>query len=258
MTEETPGAIPESAPVAPMQPTQPVDAGGYDGGGSQPAPDDSANWQKRFSDTQSAFTKSQQELSETRKQMQTMEGRLQEITPYYEQQKKFFNPETTQPKSAWDYENGIDGAIAERDTQINDLNQNLKQMKEAYTETRVWQLQQQFSQDQNRLYNELGANEFGSQADFAEAIKQLPTYDPNWENSYLQKPGYETLRNSYRTMRGALALDPNSPLSRQIEAKKQQAFLQKQSNYLGGGQSIKFGPSETNPNSAYMTPIESV
>lgn len=216
------------------------------------------DYQKRFADTQAAFTRNQQELAEQRRITAELQSKLQEIAPYYEQQKKFFSPEEKAAKSAWDYENGIDGALTERDQKINNLEQKLENALQGLQSQSTWAVQQQFKQDQYRLYDELGKNDFGSEADFAEVIKQLPNYDPNWESNYLQRPSYETLKRSYFLMSGAARYDPNSAFARQAEAKQKQDFLNKQSNYLGSGQSIKYGPSATNPNSAYMTPIESV
>lgn len=215
------------------------------------------DYEKRFTDTQAAYTRSQQELSDTRKSVTGLEEKLNQILPYYEQQKNYFSPEKTS-NSAWDHQEGIDGAFHERDQKIGSVEEKLNQVLQNQQSIQVTQIQGQFREDQNRLYQEIGQKEFGSADDFAHIMQSLPGYDPNWELNYMKKPSYDTLKQSYYQMAGAARYDTNSAFSRLSEAKRQQDFLRKQSNYLGSGQSIKYGPSETNPNSAYMSPIESV
>lgn len=214
-------------------------------------------YEKRYKDTQSAYTRSQQELAATRQTLAELQGTVKELSPaaeYLKHNQKFFNPEATQPKSVWEAEGGIDGALSARDRQIAELNQKFEAVSQAAVAQQTWQMQQQFRQDQRRLYQEIGANEFGSEDAFAEALKTLPQHDPNWERSYLSAPSYETLKRSYYTMRGAAEYDPNSNVAKVIEARRQQAFLQKQSNYLGSN-SVNYGPSSTSPSQAYITPI---
>lgn len=213
------------------------------------------DWQKRYTDTQSAFTRSQQELAATNQSVEALKGQLEQITPFYENNKKFFNPDTNQPKSVWERDDGIDGALSERDQVINELKQEMQATRQMVAQTQLKDLADDFIGHQKRLYSEFGG-EFGTEADFSEVLKIMPQYDPNWQNSYLQSPTYETLRRSYHTMRGASEYDPSSPITRALEVQKQQAFLKKQSNYLGGGQSIQFGPDNDRPNQPYMTPVE--
>ena len=216
---------------------------------------DNIDWQKRFVDTQSAFTRSQQQLAETNRVVENLKGQVDAVAPYYEHNKKFFNPDSNQPRSVWERDDGVDGALAERDGIINELRQEMQQTRQMVAQTQLKDLADDFVSHQKRLYNEFGG-EFGNESDFSEVLKLMPQYDPNWQNSYLQSPSYETLKRSYHTMKGAAQYDPSSPITRALESQRQQAFLKKQSNYLGAGQSIQFGPDVNRPNQPYMTPVE--
>jgi len=217
--------------------------------------DNQVNYEKRFQDTQSAFTKSQQELAETRRQMEGLKGQVDQLSPYYEHNKKFFNPESQKPRSVWEREDGIDGAFSDRDQVLSQMREELTQTREMVAQSQLKDLADDFVGHQKRLYQEFGSS-IGSEEDFGEILKMMPKYDPSWQNNYLSSPTYDSLKRSYMVMRGAAEYDSASPLSKALHAQKQADFLRKQSNYLGSGQSIQYGPDQNKPNNPYMTPLE--
>ena len=225
----------------------------------------SVDYEKRYLDTQAAYTRSQQELSSMRSELSSTLQYLQEMNPYLEtvkQQQEFYQQKYNgqqKPASDYDYPDGVDGALRERDTIISQLQQEMENLKNSVVpevqRAKTYQTQQEFKSNQYRLYQEFGANEFGSAEAFGEFLKAMPQFVPNWEAQYMSQPGYDTLKQAYLTMRGAIEYQKDSPLKQQIEAKKQQDFLKKQANYLGGGV-VQYGPSPTNPNQPYMSPLQ--
>lgn len=251
MNETTPEPTPDiTADIQSAQDTQ------IDSTDSTDTTTQDVNWQQRFKDTQSAYTKGQQELAEMRRQLTEYVQQTKPALDYYQQQAEFeeYKRKQSSPSSVWDQDGGIDGAIAARDREIERLKQEHMQTQEMIAHTQSWQVKQQFKQDQYKLYKEFGGA-FGSEEAFAEILKELPKYDPNWEQNYLNAPSYDTLARSYFIMKGAAAYDPNSVLSRQEAARKEQDFLQKQGNYLGGSEPANIGPSQDNPGAAYMSPM---
>lgn len=225
------------------------------------------DYEKRYLDTQAAYTRSQQELSNMKGELASTLQYLQEVNPYIEtirQQQDFYQQKYSgqqKPASAYDYPDGVDGALRERDTIISELQQQMEELKNSVVpevqRAKSYQTQQEFKANQYRLYQEFGANEFGSPEAFGEFLKAMPQFVPNWETQYMSQPGYDTLKQAYLTMRGAIEYQKDSPLKQLIEAKKQQDFLRKQANYLGSG-AVSYGPSANNPNQPYMTPLESL
>lgn len=255
---QQPAAIPDSA--APMETSAPADTSGAPA--NQPAADtsgNSGNWEQRYKDTQAAYTQNQQKIAALESQLTEYQTSLQELTPAAElaqkMQKVFTGDQEQGPRSVYDYEDGVDGALSEIRNELAELKQAKESLNQATQEQQVWRMQKTFVEDQNRLYQEFGQEHFGSKEAFAEAIKELPKYDPMWESNYLQQPSYDTLKRSFFTMRGAAEHDPSSRLAQVLEAKRKQDFLQKQSNFLGNGTPVSYGPSE-NPNMPYMSPVE--
>lgn len=229
--------------------------------GEQQHGQDTANngtdYETRYKDVQAAYTKSQQELSDLRKQFESTKQELDPALNYYKEQQEFQQWKTGQqkPKTVWEYEGGIDGALSERDRELENLKNQVSELKHETTESKIWQKQNQFIMDQKRLYNEFGSKEFGSEEAFAEALRDLPNYDPNWQTNYLNKTNYDTLKRSYLIMRGAAQYNPDSTMAKHIAQRQEEERLAKESNYIGNGVPISFGPSKTDPNMPYMTPI---
>lgn len=225
------------------------------------------DYAKRYTDTQAAYTRSQQELSAMKGELSSTLQYLQEMNPYLEtvkQQQDFYQQKyggQQRPASAYDYPDGVDGALRERDTVISQLQQQMDELKNSVVpevqRAKTYQTQQEFKTNQYRLYQEFGAGEFGSAEAFGEFLKAMPQFVPNWEAQYMSQPGYDTLKQAYLTMRGAIEYQKDSPMKQLIEAKKQQDFLRKQANYLGAS-AVSYGPSTNNPNQPYMTPIETL
>lgn len=221
------------------------------------------DYEQRFRDTQAAYTRSQQELSQMKAELGQTMGYLKEVQPHIDlvrQQSEFYKQQYApqQPRSAYDYEDGVDGALRERDGNIEALKAEIENLKNSIVpqvqQANAFKTQQEFKANQYRLYQEFGAKEFGSAEAFGEVLKSLPAFVPNWEQQYMGQPSYDTLKQAYLTMRGALEYQQDSPLKQQIEAKRQQDLLAKQMNHLGKS-AVQYGPSRDNPNQPYMTPI---
>lgn len=219
--------------------------------------DNDRGYEERYKEVQGAYTKSQQELMDLRKQFESTKQEMDPALNYYKEQQEFQQWKNGQqkPKTVWEYEGGIDGALSERDRELSSLKEELEAIKQQTSEQNIWQKQNQFIMDQKRLFNEFGTKEFGSEEAFSEALRELPNYDPNWQRNYLDNTSYDTLKRSYLIMRGAAQYNPDSTMAKYIAQKQEDERLAKESNYIGNGVPISFGPSKTDPNMPYMTPI---
>jgi hypothetical protein len=259
MTQDNIGAIPSADNSAQMTATSATQDTQVNGSNANAGGD----YQQRYVETQAAYTRSQQELASIKSQLADQLAQMQEYAPYLQtvrDQDEFYRSKYAQskPRSAYDYEDGVDGALRERDQELQALKQKLESLENnvipQVQQIASYKTQTEFKQNQYRLYQEFGANEFGSAEAFGEFLKALPQFVPTWEKDYMANPSYETLRSAYWSMRGALNYQSDSPFAQMIAAKKQQEFLQKQSNYLGSG-AVQYGPSTKNPNQPYMSPI---